>query len=380
MTAIQTTPAPMRGIGHLPPEIQQALELRKSRNLVAAQIAGLSWGSGIDQDTRRAVASWGQQFRVDVTTEIHVLGGRVYLNAAFYLRRLGELIDAGLVEYAIADHVEDDSRLAKMGAEGEGEATRRLRERLKHGIPDKCVSAVVFRVKLRSMDQEVNGSKWCGTGKLNAKGNLADPIGEQFPVETSESRAARRTMRLLSSHVPPEVADSLRTIEGSAEVLSDRVEQSRARVKEVEARELEEQRPPQMISAGPAGDPYELGGTEERAEEKRPVVSGVKSATESAGVSGSSSSAQSSVAPQQRAPAPTPPATPATPTVAQFKMPYSIGTATVGTPLSQVSTADLVEAVNFARLNGRFAEFLEKATALLDDRRLGDADEPGAKP
>src|SRR5262249_44786910 len=113
MTAVQTIQnSQKRAIGELPPEIQHALELRKQRNLVAAQIAGMSWGESIDLDTRRAVADWGRQFRVDVTTEVHILGKRIYLNAAFYLRRLGEMIADGRVEYAVADHVEDDPRLS----------------------------------------------------------------------------------------------------------------------------------------------------------------------------------------------------------------------------------------------------------------------------
>src|SRR5690348_8877437 len=99
------------GVGVLPPELQHALALRKMRNQVAGQLASQNWGKSLDLETRRAIADWGQQFRVDVTTEIHVLGGNVYLNAAFYLRQLSEMISAGLVEYAYADHIEDDPRL-----------------------------------------------------------------------------------------------------------------------------------------------------------------------------------------------------------------------------------------------------------------------------
>lgn len=268
MTAVQTTTdvAPMRGIGHLPPEIQHALQLRKMRNVVAAKIAGMSWGEKIDDETRRAVAEWGQQFRVDVTTEIFILGNRVYVNAAFYLRRLSELIADGLVEYAIADHVEDDPRLKQLGPEGEGEYSRRLRERIKYAVPDKAASAVVFRVKLRSMDLEVAAAKWCGNGTRKN-----DPVGEAFPVESAESRAARRCMRLIVSHVPAAVAGEIEAIEGSAAVLSERVAVGRARVKDQSAREIAEQRAPQMIASGTPEDPYSLDAREK--------VSEVKSAT-----------------------------------------------------------------------------------------------------
>lgn len=256
MTSTSTDVAPRRAIGQLPPEIQQAIELRKAKNLVAAQIAALSWGEKLDTDTRRAVADWGLTFRVDATTEIHILGGRVYLNAQFYLRRLGELIAADLVEYAVADHVEDDPRLAKLGAEGEGESSRRLRERLKHGIPDACVSATVFRVKLRSMEQEVSGAKWCGTGKKNKHGNIADPIGEEFPVETSESRAARRAMRLLVSHIPKEIQSEIAAVEASAEMMTARIVDARERSKARDAAYLASERPAGMIASGTPDDPY----------------------------------------------------------------------------------------------------------------------------
>ena len=209
-------------VGVLPPELQQALQLRRMRNQVAGQLAAQNWGKSLDLDTRRAIADWGQQFRVDVTTEIHVLGGNVYLNSAFFLRQLSELIEAGLVEYAYADHIEDDARLKALGPEGEGEYSRRLRERIMHQVPDKAASAVVFRVKLRSMDREITGCKWCGNGTRKN-----DPVGDDKPVETSESRAARRAMRLISSHVPRHVAEDMAAIEASAEALTERVKQAR---------------------------------------------------------------------------------------------------------------------------------------------------------
>ena len=237
-------------VGNLPIEVQHQLELRKLTNQVAGELAKLNWGSKLDLATRRAIADWGQQFRVDPTTEIHVLGGNVYLNAAFYLRQLSELIAAGLVEYAYADHVEDDARLKQLGPEGEGEFSRRLRERIKHQVPDKAASAVVFRVKLRSMEQEVTGTKWCGNG---TKKN--DPVGDATPVETSESRAARRAMRLLSSHVPAQKAHEIEAIEHSAEALSTRVDDARRRIA---AQEASWTRPKSLPVAVDPADPYRV--------------------------------------------------------------------------------------------------------------------------
>jgi hypothetical protein len=242
-------------VGNLPPAIQERLQLRRLSNQVAGELAKINWGAKLDLDTRRAVADWGRQFRVDVTTEIHVLGGNIYLNAAFWLRKLSELVAEGVVEYAVADHVEDDPRLKKLGPEGEGEYSRRLRERIMHAIPDAATSAVVFRVKLRSMEKEVVGVKWCGGGTRKS-----DPVGDAMPVETSESRAARRAMRLIATHVPA-ASKEIEAIETSAEQLSERVVEAKARIADVEAT----RNPPRKaIAAGVDGDPYAQVATNEQ--------------------------------------------------------------------------------------------------------------------
>lgn len=170
-----------------------AIEARKVTNAVAAEIAKLSWGQNMSQTTARAVADWGLQHRVDVLTEVDVLGGRLYLNARFYIRKLADLIAAGRVEYAEADHVNEDKRLDTWPEERE----RRTRERIKHQIPDNAAGACVFRVKLVGMEREIVGVEWCG-GPDGGK----DPVGAAEPAKTSETRAARRAIRLIASHVP----------------------------------------------------------------------------------------------------------------------------------------------------------------------------------
>lgn len=187
-------------IARAPGEVQAGLEARKIRNAVAAEIAKLSWGQNMSQTTARAVADWGIQHQVDVLTEVDVLGGKLYLNARFYIRKLADLIAAGRVEYAEADHVNEDARLDSWPEERE----RRTRERIKHQIPDEAAGACVFRVKLVGMEREIVGVEWCG-GPLVPKtqrGGSSDPIGEAEPAKTSETRAARRAIRLIASHVP----------------------------------------------------------------------------------------------------------------------------------------------------------------------------------
>lgn len=238
-------------VGKLPAAIQQQLELRKLSNQIAGKLAEQNWGKALDLETRRAIADWGREYSVDVVTEIHVLGGNIYLNAVYYLRRLAEQIAAGVIEYAYADHVEVDDRLAQLGEEGMAESSRRLRERILHGVPDKAASAVVFRIKPRNLDREITGTKWCGNGTRKN-----DPVGEQFPVESSESRAARRAMRHLAGHMPAERVAQLIRVEDSAAVLSDRVETARREFKDRE-KQIAIVPKPLLAPANPA-DPYSV--------------------------------------------------------------------------------------------------------------------------
>jgi hypothetical protein len=200
-TAVVTQSKTQKAIGNLPPEIQAAVELRRAQNIVAAQLSESSWGKGMDRETRRAVAEWGRRHGIDVTTEIHVLGGNVYLNSAFFLHRLAKMVERGQVEYAVADHVECDPRLVEFPEE----AKRRTLERVRYQLPDNAKSAVVARIKLNNTAVEFSAAKWCGGRGNNKHGNPKDPIGDEFPVETSESRAFRRCLKLLVSHIPDEV-------------------------------------------------------------------------------------------------------------------------------------------------------------------------------
>lgn len=197
------------GVGKFPPAIQQALRMRKLANAVASEITKLSWGQNIDRSVAMAIGEWGHQHGVDVITEIDFLGNKPYLNSRFYFRKLAEQIARDRVEYAVADFVHVDRRLDKLAAEGDAEAVeeqlRRAKERIKRGIPDEATGACVFRIKLRSMNREIVGVNWCGggTGKHKA-GGKGDPVGEVEPIKTAESRAGRRGIRLMASHMPEE--------------------------------------------------------------------------------------------------------------------------------------------------------------------------------
>jgi len=205
-------------VGQLPEALQASIRLRKLANASAAKLAAQNWGKDMDEGTRRAVANWCHVNDVDPATEFELLGNKFYKNAAWHLRKLAELAAQGVVEYAVADHVNNDLRLITLGKSGDpemeawakAEDARRIRERVTRQIPDEATGACLFRIKLYSMAQEVVGVAWAGGGtksKVVSGGAIKasdafDPIGTAEPVKTTESRAARRAIRLLAYHAP----------------------------------------------------------------------------------------------------------------------------------------------------------------------------------
>lgn len=193
--------------GVSPEQVTQALAQRKNQHLIAAKMSEMNWGQGLDEMTRRAVAAYLERHHLDVT-EIDILGGNLYRNSRYYKRRLGELVEDGLVEYTKSDWVQMDHRLEAMAKDNAldaedrdwaaRESARRTRIRIEYGIPDKAVGACVFRIKLRSLNEEMTAAKWAGGGTQKK----ADPVGDAFPMESSESRACRRAMLLCSSSIP----------------------------------------------------------------------------------------------------------------------------------------------------------------------------------
>lgn len=255
-------PSAPDAVGALPAPLAAALEARKVANLVAAKIAEQNWGKVLDQSTRRAVAEWGQRHAVDVTTEIDVLGGRVYLNAAFYLRKLAELVEAGVVEYALPDYIHADKRLLEVGTpEANAEHERRIMERIRYGVPEGAAAACVFRVKLRRLEREIVGINWCGGGVRKG-----DPVGDAEPTKTAASRAARRAMRQIVSHVRDD-ARRITAAEADAVAIGVVIDQETQRVEAQIAETAKVGRG--FLPKPPEGDPY--GDAERAMKDVRPA-------------------------------------------------------------------------------------------------------------
>lgn len=216
-TRMQLTPAEREtiGVGKYPAHIQAAIDARKMASRVAAEIAAQSWGKEMSHEGRVALARWGQEYGVDVTTEIDVLGGKPYLNARFYFNRAAEMVRDGLIEGMVADFIHEDGRLetlvdsddAAVAQQATAELNRRQMARIQFGVPDAAVAACVARVFVRRGGTvvEFTGCKYVvpGRKKVTKWGEKdADPVGDEFPLYTVETRAMRRALRLLVSHVP----------------------------------------------------------------------------------------------------------------------------------------------------------------------------------
>jgi len=251
----------------LPQEVKNALILKRQRNIVSAQIAETNWGKGLDRETRFRIAEWSNNAGIDPATELHVLGGNFYKNAHYYLRRQAELMADGIIEYAYAEHVEHNDELNEMakrqddkGQWAREQIDRRAQQRILHKIPPAAASSVVWHIKVRNSPIEFVAAKWCGGGTRKS-----DPVGDAFPVETSETRAARRAMRLLSEWRPQD--GRIRAlVEINDDDTIDReiggtLREGLLRAKADEAKAMVV---PKQLTAAPLHDPYGLDTTAPR--------------------------------------------------------------------------------------------------------------------
>jgi hypothetical protein len=274
-----TALAPKRDLfGKLPEHLKAALDFRRQEAQVAAELGRLNWGGQLEMVTRRAVVSWARQHDVDPTTEIDVLGNRIYVNSKYFYRKLAAMIAAEAVIYAFPDHIHADARLDELAAAGDTwgreEKARRLQERIRYNIPDKAAAAVVFRIMPRAMDTEIVGAKWVGgRGTRAGSTKLVDPVGDEHPAETAESRAMRRAMLKLAESTDNSTAKEILATMQSVEIIQDRVGPEMEKFQAEEAasrprwaqtmmpddiREGEVPLPPEAIQrlAG-GGDPYD---------------------------------------------------------------------------------------------------------------------------
>lgn len=190
----------------------------RERNELVAAIKGTQWGRDTTPQMARAVAHYCLENGLDPVRHVEILGGRIYLTAEFYDERGIAMIRSGEVIPDEPDIISADPRLEQLADAGDewaiAERTRRIHERIKHGVPEKSLGAVVQRFRLRETGQCIIGVNWCG-------GNgRRDPVGDAEPTKTATTRARRRAWKQLAD-VVPEYGRVVRPIEASARVASE---------------------------------------------------------------------------------------------------------------------------------------------------------------
>lgn len=205
----------------LPPELQARVEENRIRNAVVAQIRGTIWGKDLSQEQVRAVAQYANEHGIDPVRHVEVLGGRIYLTAELYDERGAELVAAGIIQPCEPDLIQADERLSKLAAAGDewakAEETRRMRERIKYGVPEQAKAACVTRFRVTRTGAEVVGVNWCGGGVRQR-----DPVGDAEPVKTAITRSRRRAWKQLVTIVP-QLAERIGPLQASAEVVEGKL-------------------------------------------------------------------------------------------------------------------------------------------------------------
>lgn len=187
----------------------------RARNLMVATINSETWGNKVSPDQARAYAEYMRRFNLDIS-EVDILGGRPRRNGQYYKRRIMEMADAGKLDWVKDYHIGPDPRLDALAAKGDewavAEQARRLRARILHAVPEKATHAFVVEVKIKALAEPLDGCKWYVPGRTKLgwskteKGKReqvpADPVGDENPVESVETRAWARVGKLVAAQIP----------------------------------------------------------------------------------------------------------------------------------------------------------------------------------
>lgn len=143
----------------------------------AMAVAETGWGKDISPVARQAVVRYCMEIGADPVRHVHVLGGTVYMNAAFWM----ELVAAN------PKFLRSETRFVHADPRADkDEADKRRVERVTFGVPEDVKGAAVVVLFYDGRGPFV-GVNWAGS-----HGNKKDPVGDAEPTKTAESRAYRR--------------------------------------------------------------------------------------------------------------------------------------------------------------------------------------------
>lgn len=204
----------------LPPEAEAEIEKARIQNMIVAAIAGLSWGKNMSTAMRRAFADYCRRYDVDPVVEMDNLGGTPYVNAEWYLRKLGELRMKKIIRDFTLEHIHADKRLdalrkdETLPADMRAEAQRRwfdmLLKRIEQNAPEDAEAICVCSLDIGDGGSPIRGCKWAGNGtsvpQPSRNGSRPNPVAEANPTLSVESQSIRRALRQLYTHVSGAIA------------------------------------------------------------------------------------------------------------------------------------------------------------------------------
>lgn len=174
----------------------------------AKDIANLSWGRNMSEHAQYAVARWSLEAGIDPARHIDILGGRIYVNAQFYLDGLAAMpefhydeweVIAPLDTRTISAEVLGAERAAALVREQQEINARRLALQMQYSVPQDInefpATAAAVLVTLHFRDgTKVAGVNWAGSrGRTKGqRGGAFDPVGDVEPVKTALTRALRK--------------------------------------------------------------------------------------------------------------------------------------------------------------------------------------------
>ncbi len=206
--------------------VDARIQEMRERNQLIQSIKAQMWGKDLSEQQQRAVAHYCTVNGLDAVRHVEVLGGRIYLTAEFYRERGAPLIRSGAVRRAETTYIHVDPRLdtdaestddmVKEWAKIESFHRRQLRVRW--AVPEDTIGAAIVSLFVRGEQTPIVGVNW-----INAPGGKKrDPVGEQEPTKTAETRAERRAWRQLAD-VIPDYGAIVRPIEAAAKVASEEI-------------------------------------------------------------------------------------------------------------------------------------------------------------
>lgn len=154
----------------------QARQAKMIRD-VAVAVAETGWGKGVSPISRAAVVRYCLEIGADPVRHVYLLGGNVYMNAAFWM----DLVAANpKFQRAETEFIHEDARA------GDEDNADRKAQRVTYGVPEGVKGAAVVTLHYADGRGPFIGVNWVGSrGK-------PDPVGEAEPTKTAETRAYRR--------------------------------------------------------------------------------------------------------------------------------------------------------------------------------------------